>query len=305
MIVHMFGASPQEREVMALERRMAELCGVLNATTAELVRAIAGALETDAWMGVGIRSPEQWVSWRCGVGLGRARRLVAMARRSTELPETQAAFAAGELSEDQVAVVARYVPAPNEAAVAELARHATVAQLSRTLGSYAFAEEPGAEEGPEPTREVSFAHRDDGRWGQRAVLDPEEGALVERGLLAARDECFAARGEDGAEVSWADAFVRMAERSLDHGAERALPQRYQVLLHVRADTPAKEAHLHLGPALPASARRELGCDATVRAVVEADGVPLALGRRRRSVPDRLRLLIEERDRGCRPVLCRR
>ncbi len=58
-----------------------------------------------------------------------------MARRLGELPETNAAFGAGELSEDQVAVVCRHAPERIDTQVAELARHATVPQLRRILGS--------------------------------------------------------------------------------------------------------------------------------------------------------------------------
>lgn len=105
------------------------------------------------------------------------------------------------------------------------------------------------------------------------------------------------------QVSWADALLRLAERGLDHGAERPLAERYQVLVHVRADTAAHHAHLHLGPALSGATRRERSGDATVRAVVEDDGLPVALGRRRRTVPSALRLLVEERDRCCRVPGC--
>jgi len=79
-----------EREAAAerLEAEMAEVCGVLNAATGRLVGLIARVLETEAWQGWGIRSAEQWVGWKCGMTPERARRLVAMARRVPELPET-------------------------------------------------------------------------------------------------------------------------------------------------------------------------------------------------------------------------
>ncbi len=313
LILVYVGPTERERGVMALEERVAQTCGLLNATTASLVATIAEVLATNAWHGVGIRSAEHWVSWHCGVGSGRARRLVRMARRlGAELPVTKAAFDAGELSEDQVDAVARFVPARNDAEAAELAHNATVSQLTSVLGSYPFQDDDTVPPKPEPARrEVNFGHGEDRAWKLRALLEPDEGALLERALVSARDELFAAlRGEgDGSEdaprpeLSWADALVRMAERSLDHGAEGPLAERYQVLLHVRADTPAKDAHLHLGPALSRAARRERSCDATVRAVVEDDGVPVALGRRRRTVPSTLRLLVEERDRGCQVHGC--
>jgi len=70
----------REAEVARLEGEIAEVCGVLNAATGRLVDLIATVLATDAWTGAGIRSPQHWVAWQCGVSARRARALVAMAR---------------------------------------------------------------------------------------------------------------------------------------------------------------------------------------------------------------------------------
>jgi hypothetical protein len=64
--------------------------------------------------------------------------VVAIARRAGELPTVMGQFANGQLSLDQVAVVARYAPAHVEASVAELAVHASVPQLRRALSRYSF-----------------------------------------------------------------------------------------------------------------------------------------------------------------------
>src|SRR4051812_47187273 len=94
----------------SIEAEIAEVCGLLNATVGRLVDLVAKVLETGAWEGAGIRSAQQWVAWKCGVSPERARRLVAMARRLGELPHTKAAMEAGELGEDQVAVICRHAP---------------------------------------------------------------------------------------------------------------------------------------------------------------------------------------------------
>ncbi len=145
-----------------IEVEIAQVCGVLNAAVGRLVGLVARVLETGAWEGAGIRSAEQWVAWKCGVSPGRARALVAMAKRLGELPETKAAMEAGELCEDQVAVICRHAPAGIDTQAAELARSATVVQLRRVLGNYAFeAEAPKAEE-PERPRRANFGHDDQG-----------------------------------------------------------------------------------------------------------------------------------------------
>ncbi|HVF13843.1 MAG TPA: HNH endonuclease signature motif containing protein, partial [Acidimicrobiales bacterium] len=50
-------------------------------------------------------------------------------------------------------------------------------------------------------------------------------------------------------------------------------------------------------------RRFVGCDARIRAVLEAGGRPVSVGRAFRTVPERTRIVVEERDRGCRVPGC--
>ncbi|MEA2717169.1 MAG: hypothetical protein QOI99_1486, partial [Actinomycetota bacterium] len=301
----MGGRSETEAVAAELEHQIAEVCGVMNAAVGRLVGLIGRVLETGAWEGAGIGSAQQWVAWKCGVSPARARSLVAMSRRLGELPETKAAMEAGELCEDQVAVVCRHVPAAIDGQAAELARSATVVQLRRVLGSYAFAEEKVPVEGgeaPEEPRWASFGHDDNGSWTLSAKLPADEGALVERALRTARDELFRAR-EHGpgphpapSDVGWADALVAVADRSLAPAAAgRPHHERHLVLLHV--DTGADGAvggHLHLGPGLDQGLRRFVGCDARIRPVLEAGGRPVSVGRAFRTVPDRTRMVIEER-----------
>ncbi len=251
-----------ETVVAELEGEIAQVCGVMNAAAGRLIDLIARVLATGAWEGAGIRSAEQWVAWKCGVSPARARTIVAMARRLGEFPETKAAMEAGELCEDQVAVICRHAPAGIDAQAAELARSATVVQLRRVLGSYVFeageqADTSAADE-PEPPRRTNFGHDDEGSWTLSAQLSADEGALVERALAAARDELFRAKESDRptpADVSWADALVAMAERSLAPGAEcRPHHDRHLVVLHVDTDpTDATSGHLPFTSA-PASAK---------------------------------------------------
>jgi hypothetical protein len=325
----MTGVEERNREPGSgkLEAEIARTCGVINAATGRLVSLLSEVLESGVWQVAGIHSASQWVAWHCGVSPARARSLLSMARRREELPVTSAAHEAGELCEDQVAVIVRHAPAGVDAQVADLARAATVAQLRRVLGSYPFAEapikpdkdEPAQPTPPEEPRSVSFGRTESGSWRLSAELPPDEGALVERALMAARDELFRA-GEGEApprtlpdrpatpnRVSWADAFLAMAERSLGAGAaQRPHHERHMVLLHVGAEADGHTgAHLHLGPGLSDGLRRFVGCDARIRPVIEAGGKAVSVGRAFRTVPERTRVVIEERDRGCRVPGCDR
>ncbi|HSH59229.1 MAG TPA: DUF222 domain-containing protein [Acidimicrobiales bacterium] len=309
----------REQEANAIEEEMAQVCGTLNAAAGRLVSLIARALDSRACEGTGIHSPEQWVAWKCGVSAGRARRLVAMARRLPQLPETASALRAGELSEDQVSVVCRHAPAYADAEVATLARQSTVSQLTRTLRRYAWApdpEEDDAEEGkPEEAerREVGFGTTEEGAWRLSAILPPDQGALVERALDTARRALI----EEGQleRPTWADALLAMADRSLGAaGASRPHHDRHLIVVHLRGeshdghddnDGHAPHAHVHGGPPLPDALRRLLGCDGRVRPMTEVNGVALSVGRTQRIVPERTRMAIEERDGACRVPGCER
>lgn len=309
-----------ENEAIAaeLEAEIAKVCGVVNAAKARLVSLIARVIQTGSWQGCGVRSASHWVAWQCGVSPAHARTLVLVARRLAELPETRAAFEAGELCEDQVAVVCRHAPASVDAQVASLAKSATVTQLRKVLGSYPFDEEAKADptEPKEPVtpaepRRVSFGNTEQGTWRLSAELPADEGALVERALGVARDELFRNGQHDPSEqpvpndVDWADAFVAMADRSIGP-ASRPHQDRNLVLLHIGTEPEGRTAgHLHLGPGLDEGLRRFVGCDARIRPVLEAGGRPVSTGRAFRTVPDRTRIVIEERDRGCRVPGCDR
>ena len=306
--------STTEREAAAaeIEAEMAEVCGVLNAATGRLVGLVARAIDTGACEGWGIRSPEQWVGWKCGLSPGRSRRVVAMARRLPDLPVTRAALEAGELSEDQVSLVCRHAPARHDAEVADFARLATVGQLARVLRRYVFGPAPDERKEPEPEpepeeeepRRVSFGTTDEGAWRLSALLPPDEGALVEMALAANR-QWLADQGHLE-RPTWADALVAMAERSLGTEATaRPHRDRHMLLVHLRADHEGHAAHLHLGPGLPDALRRHLGCDGRVRAQLEARGVALSVGRALRIVPERTRVAVEERDGACRVPGCER
>jgi len=127
------------------EHELASLCGVLNSSYARLVAIVAQALSDESWAIAGVRSPEHWLTMRAGVSPFRARAIVRVARRHGELPTVMGEFADGQLSFDQVAVVARYAPAHVEASVAEMAVFASVPQLRRSLSHYSF--DPPAEPG--------------------------------------------------------------------------------------------------------------------------------------------------------------
>jgi hypothetical protein len=130
------------------EQELAAVCGVLNASYARLVAIVDQTLKDDSWAIDGVRSPEHWLAMRAGLSPFHARQVVAVVRRCGDLPTVMSQFAAGQLSLDQVSVVARYAPAHVEASVAEFAVNASVTQLRRALSKYSF--DPPAQPGVSP-----------------------------------------------------------------------------------------------------------------------------------------------------------
>lgn len=291
----------------ALEGEMAEVAGVINAAQGRLVQLIAEGLDEGLWQQSGVHSPTQWLTWQLGISSGHAGRLLALAKRAEDLPATMDAFARGEVSLEQAAVVARHVPADHEASAVELARECTVRQLSRALNRYAF--EPTVEtnhpEAQPEHRVVSFGATEYGRWRLHADLPLDEGAVVEQALVAKHHDLFTKASDDTerVEVTWADALVAVAECSLT-SSEARLPgaHRFMVHAHLEADpanpTSGGTVSLHLGSRLPSELRRLLTCDATIRPIFERLGKPLSVGRSMRIVPERIRRAVEHRDGGC-------
>ena len=172
--------------------------------------------------------------------------------------------------------------------------------------------EPAPAEPAPPVDEFSFGWGDDGRLRGRFDVGAGLGAVIDKALRAARNRLYRERtGTDADDVhgarvddiGWVDALERLAHAALAGldpatAAGQRPGDRYQVLLHVDLDHPER-SRLHLGPLLPVALRRELTCDADIRAVLWQDGRPVGLGRRRRVADPMLRALIEDRDDGCR------
>jgi hypothetical protein len=214
-------------------------------------------------------------------------------------PETKAALEAGEIGEDQAALICRKAPPAIDGEVAQLARTSTVTGLSRALSTAVLQIEQ-----PEERRRVSFGYTEEGEWSLSALLPADEGALWERALATAREELF--RAGEQASASWPDAFVAVADRSVAAAAaRRPHVDRHLVLLHVETEANQATGHLHLGPALPPGLCRFLSCDSRVRPVLEAGGKAVSVGRAFRTVPGRTRTAVEDRDRGCRVPGCER
>ena len=202
------------------EQELAAVCGVLNASYARLVAIVDQSLQDDSWAIAGVRSPEHWLAMRAGLSPFHARQVLAVVRRCGDLPTVMGQFAAGQLSLDQVSVVARYAPAHVEESVAEFAVNASVTQLRRALSKYSF--DPPAQPGVSP-RTTTFdtgsgdTEACDGETGDKEASDTGAGDKEADDTEASDKEA----GDAGASDS--ETSHREASHSEAGGAEACNP----------------------------------------------------------------------------------
>jgi hypothetical protein len=103
--------------------------GRLAAGEAKFVGLVGELDAREAWAGVGVLSAAHWLSWQCALSPNAARERVRVARALRELPATAEAFRAGLMSYSQVRAVTRVATPDNDAALVDVARACTAAQL--------------------------------------------------------------------------------------------------------------------------------------------------------------------------------
>ncbi|TMD93941.1 MAG: DUF222 domain-containing protein [Chloroflexi bacterium] len=108
----------------------------------------------------------------------------------------------------------------------------------------------------------------------------------------------------------ADALVWICEAVLGESGSTEAPSAPPARIVVHADydlltgaNPAGRGHLEDGPALSTNRLRGLGCDATIKTLIERDGVPLASGREKPAVPPDMKFRVRNRDGICRYPGC--
>jgi len=282
---------------VGIEERLRAVCGQLNVLNAQLVELAAEALETEAWAGWGVKSLSHWLTWQAGISSGRAQEVVRLAEARTTHPAVMSTFAAGALSVDQAAIATK-APAYLDEEFAELAVVATVAQLRVLVRAARPAPPTPTPPDDQPAESLCGWFDDDGRYHLSGELDADRGRIVDAALTEARDALFQA-GQTG--VTWVDALVELAQRSLD-GATGERRERFRVNWFIDPTDPIP-ARWSDGLAVPHWLRDLLTCDGTVSPVYTDNAAPISVGRTQYAVPDRTRRIVLHRDRKCRVPWC--
>ena len=264
---------------------------------------------------------QAFVAWRCGITGREARELLRVAEALQELPAIRAAFRRGELTFTKVRVLTRVATASSEEGLLDLAGALTASQLERALRAFRRVAAEDAHEAHE-LEYVDYYLDDDGTLFLRARLAAEDGMLLIRALEAARERVLERRREERAAAASdpqaavegdaepccgsvvpprparVEALLDLAEASIA-AADEPGRERARVVVHVDAAALSADGRgrceLEDGPLISPETARRLGCDADLVAQIDRDGLPLNVGRTRRTVPPALRRLLEARD----------
>ena len=288
-----------------LAKEISTLYAHINVATCMLLEKIQQFDDQALYARFHCKSTAHWLNYACGIGHTAGREKVRVARALVELPEIRAAFRAGRVSYSKVRALTRIATAANEAELLNVAYHSTASQTECVIRNQR-AVLRAANPDTSADRSLSLVWQADGSISFRGRLSADGGAL----LLKALERCLedvAGDDQTPAEVQRADALVVMAEHVLaGTSGSASCADRYQVSVHVSAESlrgmvdPDDPPEIEGGGILALKTAERLSCDAGIVPIVEsAEGEPLAIGRRRRTVPPALRRALQRRDKGCR------
>jgi hypothetical protein len=304
-----------------LLERLGELLRVQNRLAAEITRTVRACELGDASECDGKKTIAAWLRGHARLSAHAAAELVHTGRALEHLPAVAQAFADGGVTAAQAGVIAQ-VAKPEQ--LAEAAAHdVDIAEIDRAMAKvacesaherlvgvvryYREALDPDGDD-PDPTegRKLSLAARFNGAVGISGELDAVGGEKL-RAALEAIVQAARPKGDRRTRAQQlADALVQLADNALASGD---LPFCRTVKPHVVVTIPmhdladpnanAGAGTTSVGEVLSAAQTRWLACDGSItRLVLDADGLPLDVGRDKRVVPPHIRRAVEHRDGHC-------
>ncbi|MEJ7722219.1 MAG: DUF222 domain-containing protein [Ilumatobacteraceae bacterium] len=292
-------------ELDSIYSDVAGVCGHVNAQQARLVRLTERVVSEHVWEESGCRTAAHWLAWQTGTASSTARKILAVAERAASRPVLMAAFDAGELSLDQMALAVK-APAYTDAEMCGFARNATVTQLSTVVRRYGFEPDPG-----DPPADAAAAP--DRRRRRRCRCGSTMPAPVmsrqpwnRTGSGCSKPRCAKPATPCSTQVTRTSPgpthWSRSSNRSLDTVTERSRRDRFRVNMYIHATTDRSTTFAD-NWRVPDALRDLYLCDGSVTPIYVIDGIPVNVGRAQPIVPDRTRRLVEHRDLGCRVPGC--
>lgn len=306
-----FANESEHRSVDELDASIGRLVRQMNADSYRMLVLVREFDDRFGWKKWTFKNCAEWLAWRASISMSAAREKVRTAHALRTLPAIAAAFADGRLSYCKVRALTRVARDHDEDLLLAHALNATAAQVEERCRQIRNVMPESMDDARRSwARRSLTAWRDDARGTLRLTVELpiEDGELLLRAL-----DCAVAAGEVADDVTpnsvdeskstaWraqqADALVAVMKSYLDRGTREGgtTADHYQVVVH----TDAKALHGDGGRAdLPIDTVKRLLCDCSVVLVAEdADGNPLDVGRKQRTVSTQLKRALHARDRGC-------
>ncbi|MEA2900640.1 MAG: hypothetical protein QOH36_527 [Actinomycetota bacterium] len=310
--------------LVALHREMERMQAVLT-------RATAAFDAGGSWAADGARSSAAWLSARCGLPIGSARRSVRLGRDLRHMAKVEAAWLAGDIGEAQVSQLAEARTevtaacfARDEEMLVDHGKQLPYRQFTRALAYWSQHADPdGVEDAAAAQHRARRLHLScgfDGAWFLDGVLDPISGEIVSRALRTIEEEFFAAdwaeararvgEGLCAADMARspaqrrADALVEMARRAMALPPGARLPEPMFTVLVGYETFAGRMCELASGRVVtPGSLVRWLDEAWAERVVFDGPDRVKNVGVRRRIFTGATRRSVEVRDRECFHPLC--
>jgi len=302
------GSSPATSPTPSIDDLDAAICRLASEINARSYRFLVLVREFDdrfGWVKWSCRSCAEWLALRCGLSLSAAREHVRAAHALRGLPAISAAFADGKLSYSKVRALTRAAHLHDEDLLLAYAVQATASQVEERCRQIRNVAPESADTAQRAWRRRSLSIWRNAASGTLRItveLPIEEGEIVARAIERAVEAGDVATGPELGEQSWyaqqADALVAVSKAYLDgySSESSATADHNQVVFHV--DERALRGRAGRSD-LPIDTIKRLTCDGSVLTVVEdADGTPLDVGRKKRTVSTVLKRALWARDRGC-------
>jgi Domain of unknown function (DUF222) len=281
------------------------VCGAIKTLLARRVE------ETKVWREGGHRTAAHWVAEATGETVGAAVRTIETARALDELPQTEAAFRAGELSQTQAAEItsAASTDPSAEAALLEAADQTSVKGLKDRCRQVRAGAEADDEVWARRLHETRRAHEwtePDGTYHLSGQLAPDAGARFSSAWNSHIDRIFreartAGLREPRAAYA-ADALVALATNGPCKPAEVHLTVDAAALPRGHTEPGERCEVTGIGP-VPVTTAKGMLTDARVT-VMATDGDDITtVSSPKRTIPAKLRRALEARYPTCGVKTC--
>jgi len=253
----------------------------------------------------GCRSTAEWVTGRLDVAPDTAKTLVSTARRLEYLPTVETATAEGSVTFDRATVVARLAdPSEDETILDECAVY-DVARIRRLVSNRHRISRDTERETFDRRYVMAQPNLDESSWRINGLLPAVAGKTLVDALETKADQL--PNDPDGASsrsTRWADALWAISLDSLAGSDGTSIESGTPLLTvfmdatHAAATNTETGAVIQAGPRIGPDAVEAILCDGIIEVTaIGEDGTPLAMGRRSRIIPPRLRRFILHRDGG--------